>query len=57
MVHRDAGRVPVASRTGAEVLELPPRYEEVNWSEEERREREDRERGREQEEGSGREER
>lgn len=57
MVHRDAGRVPVAPRTSAGVLELPPRYEEVNWSEEERREREEREREGEQEEGSGREER
>lgn len=56
MVHQDAGRVPVASRTGSGVLELPPRYEEVDWSEEERREREEREREREQE-GSGREER
>ncbi|KGB75393.2 hypothetical protein CNBG_1231 [Cryptococcus deuterogattii R265] len=56
MVHQDAGRVPVARMTGAGVLELPPRYEEVNWSEEERREREEREREREQE-GSDREER
>lgn len=47
----------MAPRTSAGVLELPPRYEEVNWSEEERREREEREREGEQEEGSGREER
>ncbi|ODN99416.1 hypothetical protein L198_03258 [Cryptococcus wingfieldii CBS 7118] len=41
MVHRDAGRV-VPPRS-ANVLELPPRYEEVQWTEEERREREERE--------------
>ncbi|ODN82848.1 hypothetical protein L202_01109 [Cryptococcus amylolentus CBS 6039] len=41
MVHRDAGRV-VAPDSG-NVLELPPRYEEVQWTEEERREREERE--------------
>ncbi|TYJ55659.1 hypothetical protein B9479_003691 [Cryptococcus floricola] len=39
MVHRDAGRVvPPGS---ANVLELPPRYEEVQWTESERREREE----------------
>ncbi|WVQ86020.1 hypothetical protein IAT38_008188 [Cryptococcus sp. DSM 104549] len=41
MVHRDAGRVvPPAENGGGNVLELPPRYEELTWTEEERRERE-----------------
>ncbi|OCF33606.1 hypothetical protein I316_04679 [Kwoniella heveanensis BCC8398] len=42
MVHRDAGRVqPDENGTsGTNVLELPPRYDEVNWAEEERLERE-----------------
>nr|XP_031860244.1 uncharacterized protein CI109_004376 [Kwoniella shandongensis]KAA5527316.1 hypothetical protein CI109_004376 [Kwoniella shandongensis] len=46
MVHRDAGRVvpPQRSETATTVLELPPRYEELRWTEEETREREERER-------------
>ncbi|WVQ95707.1 hypothetical protein IAU59_002806 [Kwoniella sp. CBS 9459] len=42
MVHRDAGRVqPDENGTnGTNVLELPPRYDEVDWAEEERIERE-----------------
>ncbi|WVQ70565.1 hypothetical protein IAR50_000084 [Cryptococcus sp. DSM 104548] len=43
MVHRDAGRVVAPGGAAANVLELPPRYEEVQWTEEERREREERE--------------
>ena len=44
MVHRDAGRVLDRNPTenGARVLELPPRYEELDWDRE--REREERER-------------
>ncbi|WVF68146.1 hypothetical protein IAT40_002909 [Kwoniella sp. CBS 6097] len=42
MVHQDAGRVqPEENGTSpTNVLELPPRYDEVNWAEEERLERE-----------------
>ncbi|WVO17583.1 hypothetical protein L204_105280 [Cryptococcus depauperatus] len=38
MIHRDAGRIVAPERPN--VFELPPRYEEVNWTEEERRARE-----------------
>ncbi|KAK8850369.1 hypothetical protein IAR55_004287 [Kwoniella newhampshirensis] len=45
MVHQDAGRVvPPQPGDTANVLELPPRYEELNWTEEETREREQMER-------------
>lgn len=40
VVHRDAGRL---ERPRPNVLELPPRYEEVNWDEGEREDREPRE--------------
>ncbi|WOO78788.1 uncharacterized protein LOC62_02G002326 [Vanrija pseudolonga] len=35
LVHRDAGRVLGGPRRPRNVLELPPRYEELNWDEEE----------------------
>jgi len=31
VVHRDAGRVRNETNEGRRVLELPPRYEELNW--------------------------
>lgn len=33
VVHRDAGRVRNEPDDGRRVLELPPRYEELNWEE------------------------
>ena len=36
VVHRDAGRVRAPQRSNTRVLELPPRYEELDWEEEER---------------------
>ncbi|WVQ63087.1 uncharacterized protein L199_001238 [Kwoniella botswanensis] len=41
-IHRDAGRVRVNPDENVDVMELPPRYDEVNWEEERERERQTR---------------
>nr|XP_019051335.1 hypothetical protein I302_01784 [Kwoniella bestiolae CBS 10118]OCF30265.1 hypothetical protein I302_01784 [Kwoniella bestiolae CBS 10118] len=41
-IHRDAGRVQPEQTQEQEVMELPPRYDEVNWEEERERERQTR---------------
>ncbi|WWC92074.1 uncharacterized protein L201_007028 [Kwoniella dendrophila CBS 6074] len=45
-IHRDAGRVrpPTSQQQKNNVMELPPRYDEVNWEEERQNEREELER-------------